>query len=100
MFDGVEVWGVGWQVKEGMASVLTGFFHLRPLMERSVVHDDHAFFWKFRKQVLFDPRREDGRVDIGLEQADGEQGASQQSADGVRPSFGAPIVCSKTALAA
>jgi hypothetical protein len=41
--------------------------HLNSFMESSVVHHEHTFFGEFRDQILFDPRGEDFRIDVGLE---------------------------------
>ena len=67
-------------------------------MERGVVHDDHASWRKFGQKVLLHPGCEDFGVDVGPEQADGEQRSTQQSANCVYPALRPPIVCSKAAL--
>jgi hypothetical protein len=65
--DGVEVKRGRRQVKERLSFLFDGPFHLGSFMESCIVHQSHASRWEFRNQMLFDPGRENFRMDVGLD---------------------------------
>ena len=69
-------------------------FDILPFVEGRVVHDDHSSGQEFGQKVLRRPCMEDVGVDIGCEQAHGQECLSDQGADDT----GWPLTCQSFTL--
>ena len=81
-----------------MSRGLNGLFHRGSFVESGVVHHNDTLGRKFRKEILLNPGGEDGGIDVGLKQTDCQQRFAKEGADGIRPSFGSPVMLSETSL--
>lgn len=99
LFDRVEVGRIRRQVKRRMSGFPYEVLCVPSFMEGCVIHDDDDLFRQFGQEIPPHPSGKDIRVDIGLEQTDGEQGLADHGADGVGAAFGAPVVRSQTSAA-
>ncbi len=74
-----------------MPGIGQGGFDILSLVERRVVHDDHASRREFGQKILRNPRMKDVSVDIGCEQAHGQERLFDQGANDIGSAFCRPI---------
>jgi hypothetical protein len=88
----IQVGRINRKVLKHMPGCSYSFLNVRTFMERSVVHDDHVVFRKFRQQILSDPRTENIRIDAAVKKTQCQQPVSVQRADSIRAASGPPVV--------
>lgn len=98
MFDGVEIWGIGWHEAQGVSGSGDGLFNVGAFVECGVVHDHNGGGRKLRHKVLLRPCRKHICINRGGKQADGEQGLSQQGPNHIGAPAGVPVLYSVTPL--
>ena len=74
-----------------MPGIGQGGFDILSLVERRVVHDDHASGREFGQKILRSPRMKDVSVDIGCEQAHGQERLFNQGTDDIGSASCMPI---------
>jgi len=67
-------------------------------MEGGIVQNDHAVKRQFWNQIFLDPGIKDRCVNGCLKQRNRQKESSNQSANGVRPAFGSPIMTPKASF--
>ena len=67
MFDGVEIWGIGREIKQSAANSFDNFTDARGVVERSIVHDDGLPRVQFRTKFACEPCAKNIGIRVAIE---------------------------------